>query len=116
VTNEPAAVQTGSDDRGRYADCHRPESLPVRGLERALHGVQLAAASRRTETLSGQILVKIASAGACHSDLHIFETTKPAGQSSFRLPFTLGHENAGWVDKLGSGTTGFAPTVRERRV
>jgi propanol-preferring alcohol dehydrogenase len=24
------------------------------------------------------------------------------------LPFTLGHENAGWVEKLGSGATGFA--------
>ena len=22
-------------------------------------------------------------------------------------PFTLGHENAGWVEKLGPGTTGF---------
>ncbi|AGB21247.1 hypothetical protein Mycsm_00811 [Mycobacterium sp. JS623] len=37
-------------------------------------------------------------------------------QDRFRLRFTLGHENAGWVNKLGSGTTGFAPTVRERRV
>jgi NADPH:quinone reductase-like Zn-dependent oxidoreductase len=26
-----------------------------------------------------------------------------------RLPFTLGHENAGWVEKLGPGATGFAP-------
>jgi len=26
-----------------------------------------------------------------------------------QLPFTLGHENAGWVEELGSGATGFAP-------
>ena len=26
-----------------------------------------------------------------------------------RVPFTLGHENAGWVEKLGPGATGFAP-------
>lgn len=45
-------------------------------------------------------------AGACHSDLHILEA--PAGTKAFKLPFTLGHENAGWVEKLGSGATGFA--------
>jgi alcohol dehydrogenase, propanol-preferring len=25
------------------------------------------------------------------------------------LPFTLGHENAGWVETMGPGATGFAP-------
>ena len=56
----------------------------------------------------GQVLVKIGGAGACHSDLHIFEREKPAGDHPFKIPFTLGHENAGWVEKLGPGTTGFA--------
>jgi propanol-preferring alcohol dehydrogenase len=56
----------------------------------------------------GQVLVKIGGAGACHSDLHILEMAKPAGGKSFKLPFTLGHENAGWVEKLGPGTTGVA--------
>lgn len=55
----------------------------------------------------GQVLVKIGGAGACHSDLHLMEA--PAGAQSFKLPFTLGHENAGWVEKLGPGTTGVAP-------
>jgi propanol-preferring alcohol dehydrogenase len=36
------------------------------------------------------------------------EMEKPTARS-FKLPFTLGHENAGWVEKLGPGTTGFAP-------
>jgi propanol-preferring alcohol dehydrogenase len=54
----------------------------------------------------GQVLIKIGGAGACHSDLHILET--PAGTPGVSLPFTLGHENAGWVEKLGSGTSGFA--------
>jgi propanol-preferring alcohol dehydrogenase len=54
----------------------------------------------------GQVLIKIGGAGACHSDLHILET--PAGTPGIELPFTLGHENAGWVEKLGSGATGFA--------
>ncbi|HTC58346.1 MAG TPA: alcohol dehydrogenase catalytic domain-containing protein, partial [Candidatus Sulfotelmatobacter sp.] len=54
----------------------------------------------------GEVLIKIGGAGACHSDLHILET--PANTPGMPLPFTLGHENAGWVEKLGSGATGFA--------
>jgi alcohol dehydrogenase, propanol-preferring len=54
----------------------------------------------------GQVLIRIGGAGACHSDLHILEA--PAGSRPFKLPFTLGHENAGWVEKLGPGTTGFS--------
>lgn len=56
----------------------------------------------------GQVLVKIAGAGVCHSDLHLLEMEKPAsGVGSFKIPFTLGHENAGWVEKLGPGSTEF---------
>jgi propanol-preferring alcohol dehydrogenase len=55
----------------------------------------------------GEVLVKVGGAGACHSDLHLLEA--PAGSRAFSLPFTLGHENAGWVEKMGSGATGFAP-------
>lgn len=54
----------------------------------------------------GQVLIKIGGAGACHSDLHILESPPKPGPA--QSPFTLGHENAGWVEKLGSGATGFA--------
>src|SRR5271168_2415924 len=54
----------------------------------------------------GQVLIKIGGAGACHSDLHILEA--PPKPGPVPAPFTLGHENAGWVEKLGSGATGFA--------
>lgn len=54
----------------------------------------------------GQVLIKIGGAGACHSDLHILEAPPKPGPA--RAPFTLGHENAGWVEKLGPGATGFA--------
>ena len=53
----------------------------------------------------GQILVKVGGAGACHSDLHLiheFDT----GLVPFEPPFTLGHENAGWVEALGAGVSG----------
>jgi propanol-preferring alcohol dehydrogenase len=55
----------------------------------------------------GEVLVKVGGAGSCHSDLHLLEL--PAGARSFTLPFTLGHENAGWVEKMGPGATGFVP-------
>jgi propanol-preferring alcohol dehydrogenase len=53
------------------------------------------------------VLVKVGGAGACRSDLHLLEL--PAGSRSFALPFTLGHENAGWIEAMGPETTGFAP-------
>jgi alcohol dehydrogenase, propanol-preferring len=55
----------------------------------------------------GEVLIQIAGAGACHSDLHLMDW--PEGQLPWRLPFTLGHENAGWVRRTGAGVS----TVRE---
>ena len=52
----------------------------------------------------GQVLLKVGGAGACHSDLHLMEW--PEGAMDFELPFTLGHENAGWVEALGAGVEG----------
>jgi propanol-preferring alcohol dehydrogenase len=51
---------------------------------------------------AGQIVVKIGGAGVCHSDLHVMED-----DLGFKPPFTLGHENAGWIAELGGGVTGF---------
>jgi propanol-preferring alcohol dehydrogenase len=53
----------------------------------------------------GEVLIKIGGAGACHSDLHILEAPPKPGPA--QSPFTLGHENAGWVEKMGPGATGF---------
>ncbi len=50
----------------------------------------------------GQVLVRIGGAGVCHSDLHVLEE-----DFGFKPPFTLGHENAGWVAALGEGVAGF---------
>jgi propanol-preferring alcohol dehydrogenase len=54
----------------------------------------------------GQVLIRVGGAGACHSDLHLMEW--PAGRMPYAAPFTLGHENAGWVERLGPGAHGFA--------
>ncbi|HSI80986.1 MAG TPA: NAD(P)-dependent alcohol dehydrogenase [Solirubrobacterales bacterium] len=55
----------------------------------------------------GQVLLKVAGAGACHSDLHLMEW--PEGQLPWDPPFTLGHENAGWVEAVGAGVDGIEP-------
>ena len=52
----------------------------------------------------GQVLVKVAAAGVCHSDLHQRDGTVPP----HRLPLIMGHENAGWVAGLGQGAEGVA--------
>lgn len=52
----------------------------------------------------GQVVVKIGGAGACHSDLHLMHDFEP-GLLPWNPPFTLGHENAGWVAAVGSGVT-----------
>jgi NAD+-dependent secondary alcohol dehydrogenase Adh1 len=50
------------------------------------------------------VLVRVGAAGLCRTDLHIYEgqwepLTHP------ELPFTLGHENAGWVEEVGSAVS-----------
>jgi NAD+-dependent secondary alcohol dehydrogenase Adh1 len=53
------------------------------------------------------VIVKIGGAGVCRTDLHII-----LGQWDERmgtpLPYTLGHENAGWVSEVGSAVTNVA--------
>ncbi len=54
---------------------------------------------------TGQVLVKVGGAGACHSDLHLMRDFDE-GALPWSPPFTLGHETAGWVHALGAGVTG----------
>ena len=54
----------------------------------------------------GEVLVRVGGAGACHSDISVME--QPKGWLPFDVPFTLGHENAGWVARLGAGAMGFS--------
>src|SRR5215218_6460161 len=52
----------------------------------------------------GEVLVRVAGAGLCHSDLHLMHWR--AGALPYALPFTLGHEVAGTVAALGPGAEG----------
>jgi alcohol dehydrogenase len=48
----------------------------------------------------GEVLVKIAAAGLCHSDLSVIDGSRPRS-----VPIALGHEAAGIVEALGDGVT-----------
>src|SRR5687768_16191291 len=52
----------------------------------------------------GEVVVRVGGAGACHSDLHLMHDFAP-GQVPWEPPYTLGHENAGWVHEIGSGVS-----------
>ncbi|MFE7973613.1 Zn-dependent alcohol dehydrogenase [Streptomyces shenzhenensis] len=52
----------------------------------------------------GEVLVAIAAAGLCHSDLSVVDGTIP-----FPVPVVLGHEGAGVVEAVGAGVTHVAP-------
>lgn len=50
----------------------------------------------------GQVVIKVGGAGACHSDIHLMDEFEE-GLIPWSPPFTIGHENAGWVHALGDG-------------
>jgi NAD+-dependent secondary alcohol dehydrogenase Adh1 len=53
------------------------------------------------------VVVKIGGAGVCRTDLHIIEG-QWAEKSGVTLPYTLGHENAGWVAEVGEAVSSVA--------
>ena len=55
----------------------------------------------------GEVLLKVAGAGACHSAVAIFEDFDENNPAGLKPEFILGHENSGWVEEVGEGVTGF---------
>jgi S-(hydroxymethyl)mycothiol dehydrogenase len=53
----------------------------------------------------GEVRVRIAAVGVCHTDLHVVET----GGWGLRLPVLLGHEAAAVVEEVGAGVERVAP-------
>ena len=50
------------------------------------------------------VIVRVGGAGLCRTDLHIIEG-QFRDKSGVTLPYTLGHENAGWVHEIGSAVS-----------
>jgi S-(hydroxymethyl)glutathione dehydrogenase / alcohol dehydrogenase len=56
------------------------------------------------EPRAGEVLVKLAASGVCHSDYHVL-----LGEWQSPTPIVLGHEGAGVVEAVGDGVTAVAP-------
>jgi len=57
----------------------------------------------------GQVLVKVAGCGLCHSDLAMRQLPRNIGQLlGWSMPYTLGHETGGHVAAFGGDVAGFS--------
>lgn len=56
------------------------------------------------EPAAGEVLVRLAASGVCHSDYHVY-----VGEWSAPTPLVLGHEGAGTVEAIGDGVDELAP-------
>ncbi|EDX70980.1 Alcohol dehydrogenase GroES-like domain superfamily [Coleofasciculus chthonoplastes PCC 7420] len=54
------------------------------------------------EPQAGQVLIRTATCGVCHTDLHAADGDWPVKPT---LPFIPGHEGAGYVAAVGDGVT-----------
>jgi S-(hydroxymethyl)glutathione dehydrogenase/alcohol dehydrogenase len=59
---------------------------------------------RLAEPREGEVKVRVAAAGVCHSDYHFM-----SGELSTPMPVVLGHEGAGIVESVGPGVTKVKP-------
>ncbi len=57
----------------------------------------------------GEVLVKVAGNGLCHSDFAMKGIPETVGRMiGWNMPFTLGHEVGGWIEDFSKGVEGFS--------
>jgi NAD+-dependent secondary alcohol dehydrogenase Adh1 len=66
--------------------------------------LQLTEFAEPTVTGPLDVIVKVGGAGVCRTDIHILEGQWEA-KTGVALPYTIGHENAGWVHAVGAAVT-----------
>jgi S-(hydroxymethyl)glutathione dehydrogenase/alcohol dehydrogenase len=57
------------------------------------------------EPRAGVVLVRLAACGVCHTDMYTASGVDPSGYA----PTVLGHEGAGFVERVGEGVTTLSP-------
>jgi S-(hydroxymethyl)glutathione dehydrogenase / alcohol dehydrogenase len=57
------------------------------------------------EPRAGEVLVRLAACGVCHTDMYTASGVDPSGYA----PTVLGHEGAGFVERVGEGVTSVSP-------
>jgi S-(hydroxymethyl)glutathione dehydrogenase/alcohol dehydrogenase len=75
--------------------------VPAAGAPAAIEDLRLP------EPQAGEVRIRIAACGVCHSDLHVAR-----GHLKFPMPFVPGHEISGVIDGLGPGVSAFRPGDR----
>lgn len=61
------------------------------------------------EPQTGEILVKVAACGLCHTDLHYIDHDVP---TFHKPPLVLGHEASGWIEAVGMNVEHWKPGDR----
>ena len=74
-----------------------PETMKAAVLRDHEVGLQIETL-RTPRPKSGEVLIKVAACGLCHSDLHVI-----GGAIAFPLPAVLGHEVTGTIVEVGPG-------------
>jgi S-(hydroxymethyl)glutathione dehydrogenase/alcohol dehydrogenase len=99
---------SGPDDGEGHAEVGSPEPgvpgiLDAEGVVFLGPGAMEIASYRVDPPGPGEVRIRMAASGVCHSDLHVLDGdwTRPA-------PTVMGHEGAGWVESVGPnpGTNG----------
>ena len=115
-TEEPPLVEV---EAGHLMRCHIPvEELRALQRDEAAHvGLKIRAAVLEADRCGrsvvedvelappqrGEVLVRLAASGVCHSDQNAID-----GTADTPCPAVLGHEGAGVVEAVGEGVTGVA--------
>src|SRR6185312_10063907 len=86
--------------RRQYNAGMKIQAALLRGPQQAFEIVDLDLAGPK----AGEVLVKIAAAGVCHSDYHLV-----TGATKHPMPVVAGHEGAGVVQEVGPGVTSVRP-------
>ncbi len=76
-------------------------AVQVVGYHRTL---QMTEVPQPEVTSPFDVVVRIGGAGVCRTDIHILEG-QWADKTGVALPYTIGHENAGWVHAVGDAVT-----------
>jgi S-(hydroxymethyl)glutathione dehydrogenase/alcohol dehydrogenase len=107
--SEPSAPSVPSETSGQSGPSEPGVPLTIRAAVLREVGTPLVV----EEVLlappgAGEVRVRLAAAGVCHSDLHLAE----GHLGEDRVPIVLGHEGAGVVETVGAGVTNVAPGDR----
>ena len=85
-----------------------PETMKAAVLRDHEVGLQIETL-RTPRPKAGEVLIKVAACGLCHSDLHVI-----GGAIAFPLPAVLGHEVSGTIVELGPGNEHTGLTVGQK--